>query len=268
MNGRQWSSSIHHLTNWEGSLPRSMGHIRGCRRREFGDCTSTFYGLFRWGVEGRERGGIKVVQGRTSMGKQRKGGKSGGSCVSTWHTDMLAWLCPAPHHCCMSCLPIKFFPGYHGEGLSGEEGSLCSMHMCVLVGRLSPAIAVGPWFKGDRASVVPMTGDSMGGVCECVVTIKDQARQVASGWSGLGASACGYVSVSVTTEGIGYQRDDGILTSCWRDCRVWGTMCPSLHTYLCFCAGSKREEQGSRISNWTDCVSKASYWRDSQCMCV
>lgn len=107
-----------------------------------------------------------------------------------------------------------------------------------------------------------------GGVCECVVTIKDQARQVASGWSGLGASACGYVSVSVTTEGIGYQRDDGILTSCWRDCRVWGTMCPSLHTYLCFCAGSKREEQGSRISNWTDCVSKASYWRDSQCMCV
>lgn len=100
------------------------------------------------------------------MGKQRKGGKSGGSCVSTWHIDMLAWLCPAPHHCCLSCLPIKLFPGYRGEGLSGE-GSLCSTHMCVLVGTLSPAIAVGPWFKRDRASVVPMTGDSGGCVWVC-----------------------------------------------------------------------------------------------------
>lgn len=53
------------------------------------------------------------------------------------------------------------------------------MHMCVLVGRPSPAIASGPWLKEDHASVVPMTEANI--VCEHVITVKDQARQAASG---------------------------------------------------------------------------------------
>lgn len=77
------------------------------------------------------------------MGKQRKGDKSGGSYVNTWQIDTLAWACPVPHQHCLSCL-LKFLPNS-----ALDEDSLCSMHIGVLVKRPSPAIAVGPWLKGD-----------------------------------------------------------------------------------------------------------------------
>lgn len=163
-----------------GHCPGVWDTLGDVGEENFGIAQELFMGYLEeeWKVE--KGGGIKVVQGGTSMGKQRKGGKSGGSCVSTWHIDMLAWLCPAPHHCCRSCLPIKFFPGYHGEGVSGEGSLLQYAHVC-FGGEAESSDCSGTMVQRGLCICGANDWRQYGGGGECVVTIKDQARQVASG---------------------------------------------------------------------------------------
>ena len=108
------------------------------------------------------------------MGKLRKGDKSGGSCVSTWHIDMLTWPCPVPHQHCLSCL-LKFL---HNSVLG--EGCLCCMHVC-FCGEAESSNCSGTMAQRGPCICSAYDWSQYGGVHEHVITIKDQARQVTSG---------------------------------------------------------------------------------------
>ena len=75
-----------------------------------------------------------MTWGGTRVGQtERQGAKKGQSRVHSWLASALAWPCPGPDQCSLSCLPVKFLPGsvlaegspscVHGRVRSSERSS-------------------------------------------------------------------------------------------------------------------------------------------------